>query len=210
VLDTGASKSTLFEDRIDSGSRVGSWRPVLRGLMAPTLVASSTARLSRVRQIEIRGTSGIATATQTEVALLRNPLARQLEELAGEPVHGLLGYSFLERFKVGCDYPHRVLWLDPVTGFREPHPFEHSHVGVQVERDDEGARVVAVIEGSPAARAGIVPGDWILTVDGKPMRDVPPTDIDRVLEGPPGTEIRLTVRHGATEKVFTLRRRQLL
>jgi PDZ domain len=210
VLDTGASKSTLFEDRIDPRSHVESWRPVMRGLVAPTLEASSTARLSRVRRIEIRGTAGIATATETEVALLRNPLARQLEELAGEPIHGLLGYSFLERFRVSCDYPHRVLWLDPIQDFRDPHPLEHSQVGVQVEGIDGTLRVAAVIEDSPAARAGIAQGDVIVAVDGKSVRDVPPSEIDRLLEGPPGTVIRLTLRHGTTERTLSLRRRQLL
>ena len=210
VLDTGASKSTLFEDRIDRQSRVDAWRPVLRGLVAPTLVASSSARLARVRQIEIRGTSGLAAASQTDLALLRNPLARQLEELAGEPVHGLIGSSFLGRFRVGIDYPHRVLWLDPIPNPRDPHPYEHSHVGLQVEREGDEVRVVAVVQGSPAARAGIVAGDRILAVDGRSIALVPATEIDRILEGPPGTEIRLTVLHRGAQTTMRLRRRQLL
>jgi hypothetical protein len=210
VVDTGASKSTLFEDQIDRGSRLDAWRPVLRGLVAPTLEASSTARLTRVRQIEIRGTSGLATAAQSDVALMRNPLARQLAELAGETVHGLLGDSFLSRFRLGFDYPHRVLWLDPIADLRDPHPYEHSHVGLQVEREDDDVRVVAVAEGSPAARAGIVAGDHILAVDGRSIGDLPPVEIDRIFEGPPGTEIRLTVMHRGARTTMRLRRRQLL
>jgi len=37
------------------------------------------------------------------------------------------------------------------------HPYEHTHVGLQLERIGGTARVVAVVEGSPAAQAGIAP-----------------------------------------------------
>jgi len=210
VLDTGASKSTLFEDLMDPKSNVANWSPVLKGLAAPTLLATSTARLSRVRRIEVQGTSGTAAASQTEVALLKNPIAGELAAIAGEPIHGLLGYSFLQRFKVAVDYPHRVLWLDPVKDFHDPRPYEHSHVGLQLERDNGAVRVVAVVEGSPAAQAGIVAGDQITMVNGKALGDLSWEQISRLLEGPAGTEMDLTVRHGGTEKSHHLRRRQLL
>ena len=210
VLDTGASKSTLFEDIVDSLSQTRAWRPVLRGMAAPTLFAVSTARLCRVRQIEVRGTLGTATATQTEVALLRNPLARQLGDLAGEPVHGLLGYSFLRHFRVACDYPRRVLWLDPVPSYREPHPYEHTHVGLQLERTQGTIRVAAVVEESPAAKAGIAAGDELIAVGGKSVAKMEWAEIERSMEGPPGTGIDMTLRRGETEKTYHLRRRRLL
>ncbi|TMQ70290.1 MAG: hypothetical protein E6K80_08990, partial [Candidatus Eisenbacteria bacterium] len=37
VLDTGASKSTLFEDLVDARSHTEAWRPAIKGLVAPTL-----------------------------------------------------------------------------------------------------------------------------------------------------------------------------
>ncbi len=210
VLDTGAAKSTLFEDVVDPSRHLESWRPAISGLIAPNLVASSSARLSRVRQIEIRGTSSIAAAPQTEVALLRNPIAAQLGELAGEPIHGLLGYSFLARFRVACDYPHRVLWLDPIPDFRDPNPYEHSHVGIQLERIAGAVRVASVVQGSPAARAGIQAGDELLAIDSKSLAGRDWSEIGRLIDGPPGSPIDLTFRRRAVEKVYHLRRRQLL
>ncbi|HET9326274.1 MAG TPA: PDZ domain-containing protein [Candidatus Eisenbacteria bacterium] len=210
VLDTGASKSTLFEDLMDPKINVAKWSPALKGLAAPTLLATSTARLSRVKRIEVQGTSGTASTSQTEVALLRNPIAAELAKLAGEPIHGLLGYSFLQRFRVAVDYPHRVLWLDPDPDFRDPRPYEHSHVGLQLERDRGMVRVAAVVEGSPAAQAGIKPGDEITAVDGKTLTSMNWVEVGNLFEGPAGTEIELTVRHGGVEKNHRLRRRQLL
>ena len=162
------------------------------------------------RALEVQGTSGIATATQTEIALLRNPIAHDLGELAGEPVEGLLGYSFLRRFRIACDYPHRVLWLDPVVGFKDPHPYEHSHVGLQLERDRGAVRVVSVIEGSPAAQAGIAAGDVVTAVNGKSLHDASWDEIGTMMEGPPGSSIDLTIRRGSSEATHHLRRRRLL
>lgn len=210
VLDTGASKSTLFEDLIDTKSNVAGWRPALKGLSAPTLLATSSARLCRVRRIEVQGTSVTASAAQTEVALLKNPIAAELGRLAGEPVHGLLGYTFLERFHVAVDYPRRVLWLDPISDYRDPRPYEHSHVGLQLERDRGAVRVVAVVEDSPAAEAGIAPGDEVTAVGGKTLAGLSWAEVSRILEGPAGSELQLTVRHDGVEKTHRLRRRQLL
>ena len=210
VLDTGASKSTLFEDLIDPKSKVDAWRPALKGLSAPTLLATSTARLCRAKKVEVQGASGTATALQSEVALLKNPIAAQLGELAGQPIHGLLGYTFLERFHVGVDYPHRVLWLDPIPDFHDPRPYEHSHVGIQLERDRGAVRVVAVVEGSPAAEAGIIPGDEITAIGGKALTGMRWAEVGKLLEGPAESELDLTVRHASQEKTHHLRRRQLL
>jgi hypothetical protein len=210
VLDTGASKTTLFEDVLQPLTDTRKWRPVMKGLIAPTLVATTTARLCRARRVEVRGSSGTAQAEGVDVALVSNPMARDLEQLAGEPVHGLIGYSFLQRFRVACDYPRRVLWLDPTPGIgadRSPTP---AHVGVQIERDGEAVRVVAVVEDSPAARAGIVAGDEVISVDGRPVAGLGSVAVARSMEGRPGTLVTLTLRRGELEQTYRLRRRRFL
>jgi len=54
----------------------------------------------------------------------------------------------------------------------------------------EGALVAAVLPGSPAAAAGLEPGDVILAIDGKPTRTVREV-LDAVAAVPPGQEITL-------------------
>ena len=57
----------------------------------------------------------------------------------------------------------------------------------------EGAIVAALVNG-PAAQAGIQPGDAILKVDGKPVRD--PIQLTRSIGShPPGATVKLEVMH---------------
>ncbi|HEY8946355.1 MAG TPA: S41 family peptidase [Polyangiaceae bacterium] len=81
-------------------------------------------------------------------------------------------------------------------------------VGVEVDFLDEWVTVIAPIEGSPAERAGVRPGDRILAIDHVPVRGKSPADLVRRMRGPSGTKVLLTVRRTGNEKYlyFTLTR----
>ena len=145
-----------------------------------------------------------------DVLLVDSPLGRELSRVAGETVSGLLGYSFLRRFRVVCDYPHRVLWLDPLADFRDDRPFEHSHAGIQLVREGGLIRVMAVARPSPAQRAGIRSGDEIVTIDRVHAAEASLSDLARLMEGKPGTVFSVTIRRGARETPYRLRRQRLL
>ena len=202
--------SALFEDSVAPLVSTVGWKPEIHGLVAPTLLESSSARLCRAKKVEVRGASGIATAPKVEVALIHNALSRELESIAQEPVHGLLGYTFLERFRVACDYPHRVLWLDPVPDFDERHAMEPAQVGIQFERVADAVHIVAVIDGSPAAQAGIRPGDVLVSIEGAAAWPLGATEIGRRLGGAPGTKVTVVTSRGTLEQTHRLKRRRLL
>jgi carboxyl-terminal processing protease len=71
-----------------------------------------------------------------------------------------------------------------------------SYVGIGVElemRAGRGLTVVAPLDGSPAAKAGIRSGDVIIAIDGKPIIA---TDVDTAsdaLRGLPGTAVKVTL-----------------
>ncbi len=213
ALDAGTSKCVLFESAAESLARVANWRPALRGLVVPTLLGQSAARLVRAARVEVRGDELIpatAAAPQVDVVVLDTPLAGELSRAAGEPVHGLLGYSFLKRFRIVCDYPHQVLWLDPVPSYREDRPYEHSHVGAQIERQNGAVRIVGIAEDSPAARAGIRAGDQITAIDGRRATELSVLELSRLMEGRPGSPILLSLRRAERDTTFRLRRQRLL
>ena len=57
-------------------------------------------------------------------------------------------------------------------------------------------RVIAVRDGSPAAKAGLESGDFVRAIDGKPTRDMSVYEGRRLLRGAPGTTVPLLVIRG--------------
>jgi carboxyl-terminal processing protease len=58
-------------------------------------------------------------------------------------------------------------------------------------------RVIAARDGSPAAKAGLMPGDYIRAIDGQSTRDTSVYEGVRLLRGKPGTKVHLTVLRGS-------------
>ena len=57
-------------------------------------------------------------------------------------------------------------------------------------------RAIAVRDGSPAAKAGLVGGDFLRSIDGKPTREMSVYEGARLLRGAPGSKISLVVIRG--------------
>ncbi|MCH7490210.1 MAG: S41 family peptidase [Gemmatimonadetes bacterium] len=94
--------------------------------------------------------------------------------------------------------------LDPYSGYIGPdelHAFERQSsgqyvgVGVELGMKDGQLTVIAPIEGSPAAQAGVLPGDVIVSVNGHEVVDRSVFDVEEMLVGEPGTVVRLRLRH---------------
>lgn len=69
-------------------------------------------------------------------------------------------------------------------------------IGVVLERRDRGLVVQTVLPGSPAERAGLDPGDQIVTVDGRDVRDEPAAAVVDDVRGPAGTTVELGLEGG--------------
>jgi len=96
-----------------------------------------------------------------------------------------------------------VAELDPHSAYLSPEEFalfqgetagKFGGVGVEVDFRNDYITVIAPIEGSPAARAGILPGDQIIAIDGKPMRGERIDKLVTLMRGPPGAKVAMTVR----------------
>jgi hypothetical protein len=207
IVDTGASKTVLFSETLKRG--MNSRWATLRGLTAPTLIGAAEAYLARIPALEVRGPSN-ARVGGIDVAVIESGLSSMLSRVAGEPIHGLLGYSYLKHFRIVFDYPNRILWLDPIPDYVDDRPLEYSHVGIQIERREGRVVVAAVASGSPAARAGIARDDELVAIDGTAARGNDLKTLARMLEGEPGTRVTLTIRRDGVARTYRLHRRQLL
>ena len=210
IVDTGATKSVLFEESLDFKSkRYRSW-PALHGMSAPTLFGAAEAFVTRIPRFELAALDRQVRWDGLDAAVIRSELRPLLSRLVGEPVDGLLGYTFLKHFRVVLDYPNLILWLSPQPTGWDDRPYEYSQVGAQVERRGGDARIVAVIEDSPADRAGLLAGDAIIAVDGVPAASLDIVALSERLEGPPGSVVEVRVRRDGAERSYRMERRWLL
>ena len=67
-------------------------------------------------------------------------------------------------------------------------------LGLAVTIENGQLKVISPQDGSPAARAGIRPGDLIFAIDKEPVYDLTLGEVEQKLRGPPGTEVELTLR----------------
>jgi carboxyl-terminal processing protease len=90
--------------------------------------------------------------------------------------------------------PHSE-YLDPAAlrAFEEDTSGSFGGIGVEVEERDGQLVVVAPIEGSPAERAGVGPGDVLLAVDGQPLDTARLGALVTLLRGPVGSRVRVTI-----------------
>jgi carboxyl-terminal processing protease len=71
-----------------------------------------------------------------------------------------------------------------------------SGIGIYISMVAEGVEVVAVIEGSPAEKAGLKPGDIILAAGEQSLSNLKEEQAQNILRGPNGSEVQLRVKRG--------------
>ncbi len=77
--------------------------------------------------------------------------------------------------------------------FREGTTGRFVGVGIEITQEDGLIRVVSPIEGSPADRAGLKPGDLITKVDDTAVKGLSLNEAVKRMRGEPGTKVVLTI-----------------
>jgi carboxyl-terminal processing protease len=100
---------------------------------------------------------------------------------------------------------------DPYSHYIDPRAYRERNerstqevggIGINAEPDPSGLRVVKVVEHSPAAGAGLKPGDVITKVGSTSLADRPDNSAFELIRGPVGTTVELTfLRDGAPHTI---------
>lgn len=105
--------------------------------------------------------------------------------------------------------------LDPHSAYMTPEMYkeiqvetrgEFGGVGIQIGIKDNRLAVIAPIEGTPAQKAGIRAGDFIIKVNDETTKDLTLLDAVQRMRGAKGTKVTLTIQRDGTPEplVFTL------
>jgi carboxyl-terminal processing protease len=140
--------------------------------------------------------------------------AEVYERIKRDYVEDVDDHALMERAVRGM-----VNALDPHSAYLDNEEFEeirlstmgsYPGVGIEVAPDDGVVKVMHPIEGSPAQRAGLKPGDEIVKIDGEEIGGDLAGATAR-MRGAPGSTVTLSIRRKGSPALleFTLRRTQV-
>src|SRR5213594_3615192 len=101
--------------------------------------------------------------------------------------------------------------LDPHSAYLDQEAFKELQVGTQgqfgglgieVGMEDGFVKVISPIDDTPAARAGLKPGDFIIKIDDTSVKGMTLNDAVKGMRGKPKTTIRLTILRKGEPKPF--------
>ena len=137
-----------------------------------------------IQTLEVGG----LTATKLPVVVLDHPTLKALAGFLRKPLDGIIGFTFFARYRTTIDYQAKVMTFEPVT-FQVRNLLQdlpNKLAGPKVARkrilapagvwgitlgeptgDGDGVPIKTIRDGSPAATAGLLPGDVLTTLDGR-------------------------------------------
>ncbi len=200
-------------------------RPIL-GLAAVLLLA-----VTAVRAQNAPATSASTFAPPTEIPSSTNSAPASASSSAGAAtdqvdlqdirnfsrVYALVRQAYVEKVDnktlmkaaitgmlAGLDPHSEYLDKEGLQQLSEDTSGQYSGLGIEVLQVDGGLRIISPIDDTPAARAGIKPGDSIVKVDGKLVDPQNVNEMFQHLRGKPGSKITLTIVHDGGDKLIDL------
>ena len=103
--------------------------------------------------------------------------------------------------------------LDPYSGYMSPKTFdemqtdtsgEFGGLGIEVTMESGVVKVISPIDDTPASRAGIKAGDYIVKIDNTQVQGKSLSEAVELMRGPVGSSIELTIRRRGEKKALIL------
>lgn len=109
--------------------------------------------------------------------------------------------------------------LDPHSDYMDEQEFKQSQadiegrfggLGMQIAEQDGVPKVISPIDGTPAAHAGLEPGDEIVMINHSSTRGIALSKVVGILRGDPGSNVTLTILRGKQQPFDVTLTRQII
>ena len=99
--------------------------------------------------------------------------------------------------------------LDPYSGYMSPEIFKESReetsgefggLGIEVSMESGVVKVISPIDDTPASRAGVKAGDYIVQINGEQVQGKTLMEAVNLMRGPVGSSIEITIRRKGLKK----------
>lgn len=185
IIDTGDRSSlTLFGPFVEAQKLREAYRPRVRAITGRGVGGPIPADVFKAGRFSFGG-------VDLEGVTTRMPLLTS-GGFASDQFAGSIGNGVMRRFNVTFDYRGKTMYLTPNAAFSGADRYDRS--GLWLSGHSRGFEVLSVVEGGPAADAGIQVGDLVTHVDGRPAASLSLIDVrDRLMDAPIGTRVALTI-----------------
>jgi carboxyl-terminal processing protease len=174
------------------------------------------AKLKVAGLVAVGALAGALTTLQLQ-ANARNSLAplplEELQQLAA--VFGMVKSDYVESVDekklISDAISGMVAGLDPHSQYFDKKSFKEFReatggkfvgIGIEMGMEDGLVKVVSPIEGSPAFRAGLKPGDLVTRIDDTPVKGLTVDQAVKKMRGDPNTKVSLTIFRKAESRTF--------
>ena len=98
--------------------------------------------------------------------------------------------------------------LDPYSSYMSPEAFQNMNrdtkgefggLGIEITMEAGLVKIITPIEGTPADKAGVLAGDYIVKIENKQVKGMTLLDAVKLMRGKVGTSIEITIRRPEVE-----------
>jgi carboxyl-terminal processing protease len=179
----------------------GSLKDTFPSLGVPVQVSRFREKIQDELQRLDRRTTGMTRVDAMEVLGRVLDANRQSVQL---PEHVLV-YELAEGAMGTLDEFSGIIWPYDLEDFNRTTQGKFFGVGILIGRNSGKLNVISPLEGTPAHKAGIKPGDFIVKVDQKETAGWTLEEAVRSITGPEGTAVVLTLQRAGRDEPFDVK-----
>lgn len=128
-----------------------------------------------------------------QLRIFENVLQHIQNDYVDEPNMEKVRAGALRGLAYGLDPYSTYLTAEQVRDYRASGGKEQAGIGAELSQLSSYLYVIATVKGSPADQAGVRAGDIIEYIDSKATRDISLYDARQLLNGAPGSEVKLRI-----------------